>query len=70
MRKASRTVLLAITTFLLASKAVAGFNGGYIGYIIRDEWYDLKEYETFYMNWFGPHNGAYFVEMIQKLLEI
>lgn len=43
------------------------FNGGYVGYITKDAWYDLHEYETFIMNWFGPNNGAYFVEIIQKL---
>lgn len=44
------------------------FNGGYIGYITKDIWYDLHEYETFIMNWFGPYNGAYFVELIQRLI--
>ena len=46
------------------------FNGGYIGYITKDKWYDLHEYETFIMNWFGPNNGAYFVELIQQLILI
>ncbi|MDP6836106.1 MAG: neutral/alkaline non-lysosomal ceramidase N-terminal domain-containing protein [Candidatus Marinimicrobia bacterium] len=49
---------------------VTSFNGGYVGYITKDDWYDLKEYETFYMNWFGPYNGAYFVEIIQKMLAL
>lgn len=43
------------------------FNGGYVGYITKDSWYDLHEYETFIMNWFGPNNGTYFVEIIRKL---
>ncbi len=49
---------------------VTSFNGGYIGYITKDEWYNLKEYETFVMNWFGPYNGTYFVNLIQRLLEV
>ena len=49
---------------------VTSFNGGYIGYITKDEWYNLKEYETFVMNWFGPYNGTYFVDLIQGLLEL
>jgi len=49
---------------------VTSFNGGYIGYITKDEWYNLKEYETFVMNWYGPYNGAYFVGLIQRLLEV
>ena len=46
------------------------FNGGYVGYITKDKWYDLHEYETFIMNWFGPYNGAYFVEIIQRLIQL
>ena len=49
---------------------VTSFNGGYIGYITNDKWYDLKEYETFTMNWFGPYNGSYFVHLINNLMEI
>lgn len=49
---------------------VTSFNGGYIGYITKDKWYDLDEYETFIMNWFGPWNGSYFVELIQKLINL
>jgi len=49
---------------------VTSFNGGYIGYITKDCWYDLKEYETFIMNWFGPNNGQYFVQLIQELVNI
>jgi len=49
---------------------VTSFNGGYIGYITNDKWYDLKEYETFTMNWFGPYNGSYFIYLINNLMEI
>ena len=49
---------------------ITSFNGGYIGYITKDCWYDLKEYETFIMNWFGPNNGQYFVNIIQNLINI
>ena len=57
-------------TVLNLNVLVTSFNGGYIGYITKDEWYNLKEYETFVMNWFGPYNGAYFVGLIQGLLEV
>ncbi len=46
------------------------FNGNYLGYITPDQYYHLKKYETRDMNWFGPYNGEYFVEIITKLLEI
>ena len=48
---------------------VTSFNGGYVGYITDDKWYNVNEPETRHMNWFGPYNGAYFTEMIQEVLE-
>jgi len=48
---------------------VTSFNGGYIGYITPDKYYDLKKYETRDMNLFGPYNGAYLSEMMQLLLQ-
>ena len=47
---------------------VTSFNGGYIGYITPDKYYNLKKYETRDMNFFGPGNGAYLSEMIHLLL--
>jgi hypothetical protein len=47
---------------------VTSFNGGYIGYITPDKYYQLNEYETRVMNWFGPQNGAYFSEMIKDVI--
>ena len=44
------------------------FNGGYIGYITPDEHYDLDEYETRSMSFFGPHSGSYLTAMLQQLL--
>jgi hypothetical protein len=46
---------------------ITSFNGGYIGYITADEYYDIDHYETRAMNWFGPENGAYFIEAISRL---
>jgi neutral ceramidase len=48
---------------------VTSFNGGYIGYITPDAYYDLKKYETRDMNFFGPYNGAYLSEMLGLLLQ-
>ncbi len=48
---------------------VTSFNGGYVGYITHDRHYNLNSYETRVMNWYGPQNGVYFQEMIQKILE-
>jgi neutral ceramidase len=49
---------------------VTSFNGGYTGYITKDGHYDLDAYETRVMNWFGPGNGAYFSEIVRKLIDI
>jgi neutral ceramidase len=46
---------------------ITSFNGGYIGYITADPYYDVDHYETRAMNWFGPENGAYFIEAISQL---
>ena len=48
---------------------LTSFNGGYIGYITPDAYYDLKKYETRDMNFFGPYNGAYISEMLRLLLQ-
>lgn len=48
---------------------VTSFNGGYIGYITPDKYYNLKKYETRDMNFYGPYNGAYLSEMMGLLLQ-
>lgn len=47
---------------------VTSFNGGYIGYITPDEYYDLDKYETQTMNWYGPGNGEYLQSCIIQLV--
>lgn len=47
---------------------VTTFNGGYIGYITPDEFYDYDYHEARGMNWYGPYNGAYFNELINGLI--
>ena len=48
---------------------VTSFNGGYVGYITPDVYYEKDTYETRVMNWFGPQNGAYFSEMMRGLID-
>ncbi|MHA6247559.1 neutral/alkaline non-lysosomal ceramidase N-terminal domain-containing protein [Pontibacter sp. CAU 1760] len=48
---------------------VSSFNGGYIGYVTPDQHYDLDEYETRSMSFFGPHTGSYLTFMLQELLQ-
>ena len=50
---------------------INSFNGGYVGYITDDRWYDNEEintYETYTMNWHGPYNGKYFSILIKKII--
>ena len=47
---------------------INSFNGGYIGYIIKDQWYDLNKYEARTMSWYGPDNGAYISEVIRRII--
>lgn len=48
---------------------VTSFNGGYVGYITPDQYYNKDAYETRVMNWFGPGNGTYFSEMMAGLIQ-
>ncbi|UFH56655.1 neutral/alkaline non-lysosomal ceramidase N-terminal domain-containing protein [Spirosoma sp. KNUC1025] len=47
---------------------ITSFDGGYIGYVTPDKYYNRTTYETRDMNWFGPYNGDYFKEMMAGLL--
>lgn len=48
---------------------ITTFNGGYIGYITPDQYYNHRYHEVRDMNWFGPYNGAYFDEIITKIIQ-
>ncbi|HEX5168818.1 MAG TPA: hypothetical protein VFW11_06570, partial [Cyclobacteriaceae bacterium] len=48
---------------------VTSFNGSYIGYITLDKHYDIDHYETRIMNWYGPGNGSYLSESMEKMLQ-
>lgn len=47
---------------------ITSFNGDYIGYITHDRHYNSDSHEVLEMNWFGPYNGAYFTELIGKMV--
>ena len=48
---------------------ITSFNGGYAGYVIKDEWYDLSKYEARTMSWYGPDSGSYVSEVISRLIQ-
>ncbi|HEV7348930.1 neutral/alkaline non-lysosomal ceramidase N-terminal domain-containing protein [Telluribacter sp.] len=48
---------------------VTSFNGGYIGYITHDRYFERDTYETITMNWYGPYNGAYFQEVVRDIVD-
>lgn len=47
---------------------VTSFNGGYIGYLTPEKYYDVNHYETQLMNWYGPGNGEYVKQSLEKLM--
>ncbi|EAZ81439.1 neutral/alkaline non-lysosomal ceramidase N-terminal domain-containing protein [Algoriphagus machipongonensis] len=48
---------------------ITTFNGGYMGYITPDEYYDKHFHEVREMNWYGPGNGKYYDELITKIID-
>lgn len=48
---------------------VTGFNGGYVGYITPDQYYFLDRGEVRDMNWYGPGNGKYFLELNSRIIQ-
>ena len=53
------------------SLMITSFNGWYMGYVNPEKYYyTLRRSETREMNWFGPQNGEYFVELVKHVLEI
>ncbi len=53
------------------SLMITTFNGWYLGYANPESYYfTLNHSETRDMNWFGPQNGEYFVEIVNRILEI
>ena len=48
---------------------ITSFNGGYMGYVTDSKWYSMNAYETRTMGWFGPGNGDYMSEVLEKLIE-
>jgi hypothetical protein len=49
---------------------VTSFNGGYMGYITPDVYYDQDHYETRLMNWYGPGNGTYFLDCMRRIVDV
>ncbi len=48
---------------------LTSFNGAYMGYVTHDYYYnDYYHFEVREMNWFGPYNGAYFTELVSRIV--
>lgn len=47
---------------------VTSFNGGYIGYLTPEKYYDVNHYETRLMNWYARGTGDYVKESLEKLM--
>ncbi len=48
---------------------ITSFNGGYIGYVTPDQYFDLNAYETQAMNWYGYGNGKYLTDCMVRILQ-
>lgn len=49
---------------------VTSFNGGYIGYLTPEAYYDVNHYETQLMNWYPPGTGEYITTCLTRLLSV
>ncbi len=49
---------------------ITSFNGAYTGYVVKDDWYDEDLYESRVMSWYGPGMGAYYTEIISRVLDM
>ena len=48
---------------------ITSFNGNYTGYVTADQYYEKgNEEEVMALNWVGPYFGAYYSEMIKKIV--
>lgn len=47
---------------------VTSFNGGYIGYLTPEKYYDVDHYETQLMNWYARGTGDYVRESLEILM--
>jgi len=47
---------------------ITSFNGGYMGYIVPDQYYNETYFEARDMNWFGPYSGSFFDEIITRII--
>jgi neutral ceramidase len=47
---------------------VSSFNGSYVGYIIPGKYFNINNYETRLMGWFGPTMGDYVMDLIEKMI--
>lgn len=47
-----------------------GFNGDYVGYVVRDEHYGMNSYETRTMSWWGPHMGKFMSDMAERAVAL
>jgi neutral ceramidase len=49
---------------------ISSFNGSYVGYIIPGKYFNLNNYETKLMGWFGPTMGDYTIDLINQITNV
>ena len=50
---------------------ITSFNGNYTGYVTADQYYEKgNEEEVMALNWVGPYFGAYYSDMVKKIIRL
>ncbi len=49
---------------------ITSFNGGYLGYVTPDKYWNRDAYETYTMNWYGPGTASFFQNLMQRLVRV
>ncbi|MBD8488431.1 neutral/alkaline non-lysosomal ceramidase N-terminal domain-containing protein [Echinicola sp. CAU 1574] len=47
---------------------ITSFNGGYMGYIVPDVYYNRNYHEVRDMNWYGPYSGSFYDAIITAII--
>jgi neutral ceramidase len=49
---------------------ITSFNGGYMGYVTPERYYDLDHFETRLMNWYAIGTGEYMRNSLNSILDM
>lgn len=47
---------------------ITSFNGGYVGYLTPEKYYENKYFETQFMNWYAPGTGEFVRDVMEEII--